>query len=169
MCIIQIKRNYAFVVTVFLLHNVTGVIVTSKFPVWYRSLLWKHVYLSQISRALICLYIPQYSLKCDHLPMIQTQDFWLTSIHIKHVQHIAKRFTHSCTFLWFGTCQVSNTGHHGPVYSPHKGQWREALMFHLICVWINGWVNNGEAGDLRRYRAHYDVIGNTTITTVPVE
>ena len=24
--------------------------------------------------------------------------------------------------------------------------------------WINGWVNNREAGDLRRYRAHYDVI-----------
>ena len=22
---------------------------------------------------------------------------------------------------------------------------------------INGWVNNGEAGDLRRCRAHYDV------------
>ena len=31
-------------------------------------------------------------------------------------------------------------------------------MFPLICVWINGWVNNREAGDLRRYRAHYDVI-----------
>ena len=27
----------------------------------------------------------------------------------------------------------------------------------LICVWINGWVNNREAGDLRCYRAHYDV------------
>ena len=25
-------------------------------------------------------------------------------------------------------------------------------------VWINGWVNNREAGDLRRYRAHYDII-----------
>ena len=24
----------------------------------------------------------------------------------------------------------------------------------LICVWIDGWVNNREAGDLRRYRAH---------------
>ena len=24
--------------------------------------------------------------------------------------------------------------------------------------WINGWVNNREAGELRRYRAHYDVI-----------
>ena len=30
-------------------------------------------------------------------------------------------------------------------------------MFSLICVWINGWVNNGEAGDLRRHRAHYVV------------
>ena len=47
--------------------------------------------------------------------------------------------------------------HLSPVNSPHKGQWRGALMFSLICVWINGWVNNGEAGDLRRYRTHYDV------------
>ena len=31
-------------------------------------------------------------------------------------------------------------------------------MFSLICVWINGWVNNREAGDLRRYRRHDDVI-----------
>ena len=45
-----------------------------------------------------------------------------------------------------------------PVNSPHKGEWRGALMFSLICVWINGWVNNREAGDLRRYRGHYDVI-----------
>ena len=48
--------------------------------------------------------------------------------------------------------------HRSPVNSPHKGQWRGALMFSLICVSINGWVNNREAGDLRRYRAHYDVI-----------
>ena len=48
--------------------------------------------------------------------------------------------------------------HRSPVNSPHKGQWRGALMFSLICVWINGWVNNREAGDLRRYRGHYDVI-----------
>ena len=40
----------------------------------------------------------------------------------------------------------------------HKGQWRGALMFSLICARINGWVNNGEAGDLRRHRAHCDVI-----------
>ena len=47
--------------------------------------------------------------------------------------------------------------HRSPVNSRHKGQWRGALMFSLICVWINGWVNNREADDLRRYRAHYDV------------
>ena len=45
-----------------------------------------------------------------------------------------------------------------PVNSPHKGQWRGTLVFSLICAWINGWVNNREAGDLRRHRAHYDVI-----------
>ena len=44
-----------------------------------------------------------------------------------------------------------------PVNSPHKGQWRGALMFSLICVWINDWVNSGEAGDVWRYRIHYDV------------
>ena len=48
--------------------------------------------------------------------------------------------------------------HRPPVNFPHKGQWRGTLMFSLICVWINGWVNNREAGDLRCYRAHYDVI-----------
>ena len=30
--------------------------------------------------------------------------------------------------------------------------WRGALMISLICVWLNGWVNNHEAG-----RAHYGV------------
>ena len=44
-----------------------------------------------------------------------------------------------------------------PVNSPHKGQWRGALMFSLTYVWINVWVNNREAGDLKRYHAHYDV------------
>ena len=45
-----------------------------------------------------------------------------------------------------------------PVNSPQKGQWSGALMFSLICTWINSWVNNREAGDLRHHRAHYDII-----------
>ena len=47
--------------------------------------------------------------------------------------------------------------HRSPVNSPHKGQWRDAFMFSLIYARLNGWVNTGEAGDLRRYRAHDDV------------
>ena len=43
-----------------------------------------------------------------------------------------------------------------PGNSPQKGQWRRVLMFSLICVWINGWVNR-QVGDLRRHRANYDV------------
>ena len=48
--------------------------------------------------------------------------------------------------------------HRSPVNFPYKGQWRGALMFSLIYVWINDWANNREAGDLRRQHGHYDVI-----------
>ena len=49
------------------------------------------------------------------------------------------------------------------VNSPGTGEFpaqrsvTRSFDFSLICVWINGWVSNCEAGDLRRYRAHYDV------------
>ena len=61
-----------------------------------------------------------------------------------------KNFPHYWPFVW--------VIHRSPVNSLHKGQWRGALMFSLICARINGWVNNGEAGDLRRHQAHYDAI-----------
>ena len=61
-----------------------------------------------------------------------------------------KHFPRNWPFVW----EI----HRSPVNSPHKGQWRGALMFSLICAWINDWVNNREAGDLRRHRTHYDVI-----------
>ena len=34
--------------------------------------------------------------------------------------------------------------HRSPVNSPHKGQWRGALIFSLIGGWMNDWVNNRE-------------------------
>ena len=49
---------------------------------------------------------------------------------------------------------VAHIIHADVIKLKHKGQWSGALMFSLI----NGWVNNRKAGDLRRYRAHYDVI-----------
>ena len=61
-----------------------------------------------------------------------------------------KHFPRNWPFVW--------EPHRSLVNSPHKGQWRGALMFSLICAWINDWVNNREACDLRRHRTHYDVI-----------
>ena len=57
-------------------------------------------------------------------------------------------------------CRV--TGHlwgNSPVPGEFPAQRPVTRSFDvsLICVWINGWVNNREAGDLRRYRAHCDV------------
>ena len=48
----------------------------------------------------------------------------------------------------------------GPRWISHtKASHAELLVFSWICVWIKGWANNREAGDLRRYCAHYDVMG----------
>ena len=47
--------------------------------------------------------------------------------------------------------------HRSPMNSPHNCQWRGALMLSLTCARTNCWANNGDAGDVRRYRAHYDI------------
>ena len=39
-----------------------------------------------------------------------------------------------------------------------KASDAELWCFLLIYAWINNWVNNREAGDLRRQHGHYDVI-----------
>ena len=57
--------------------------------------------------------------------------------------------------------------HRSPVNSPHKGQWRGALMFSWICARINGWINIRVAGDLRGHQAHCDVIVMITIPMDP--
>ena len=62
-------------------------------------------------------------------------------------------------------CRV--TGHLcGEFTSPVTGEFpaqrpvTRSFMFFFISAWLNGWVNNGEAGDLRRHRAHYDITVN---------
>ena len=68
-----------------------------------------------------------------------------------------KHFPRYCPFVW--------GMHRSPVHSPHKGQWRGALMFSLICSWTNVWVSNRDAGDLRFHRAHYKITSNGSIHT----
>ena len=47
--------------------------------------------------------------------------------------------------------------HRSSAGSPHKGQWRGALIFSLIWAWTKVWENSRDAGDSRRNRAYYDV------------
>ena len=91
-----------------------------------------------------------------------------TSVAIKN--KTAMKFSYCMHFLWwkcmpymgnawwrhqmetFSTLLALYAGN-----SPHKGQWRGALVISLICSRINVWINNRESGDLRSHRAHYDI------------
>ena len=107
-------------------------------------------------------------------PALGILSHYFKSIVTKHDDVIKwNHFPRYCPFVW-GI-------HRSPVNSPHNGQWRGALIVSLICVWLNGCVNNREAGDLRRYRVHFDVIvmswmymeqkhwdGSTTLWFTPI-
>ena len=79
-----------------------------------------------------------------------TGDLTIKDIRQKHDDVIKWKHFPSC---WVFVREI----HWSTVNSPHKGQWRGALMFSLICACINGWPNNREAGDLRHHCAHYDI------------
>ena len=74
--------------------------------------------------------------------------------HVTHVKHITLFFKQKAWWRHqmetFPALLAICAGN-----SPHKGQWRGALTFSSICTYINGWVKNREAGDMRRHRAHY--------------
>ena len=107
--------------------------------------------------SIIVLYPSELLVLIQALPVLA----WLASYH---------RMIWWCHQMEsFSALLIFNAGgiHRSPVTSPHRGRWHGALMFSLICAWINGWVNNREAGyswvnnreagDLRRHRAHYYV------------
>ena len=63
------------------------------------------------------------------------------------------------TFSALLTICVGNSPVTGEFPAQRPVRWSFAVfcLLFLICVCINGWVNNRKAGDLRHYRAHYDV------------
>ena len=114
----------------------------------YKSSLEKiHFKMSSGKWRPLCLGLNVLTTK--HIYMIANSgccDSWRTAIAISNNGVKAAKWYHDDVIKW-----------RSPVNSPNKGQWRGVLMFSLISVWINGWGNNREAGDLRRYRAQYDV------------
>ena len=96
---------------------------------------------------LILVFVIQHVYSVCTLP----QGRWVWAITHWHDDVIKlKHFPRYCPFV--------RGIHQSPVNFPHKGQARGALVFSLIFPWTNSWANNGDAGDLRRHRTHYDVI-----------
>ena len=135
-----------------------GIPIPGKDGVYIEMGLWRH------SDGLQLVWL----LHTNRLAIEQSLS-WIM-LNVKHV--------YICDYIklrnWLGVCDIHHEDiikwkhfprywpfvggiHWSLVNSPYKGQWSGALMFSLICDWIYGWVNNGEACDLRRHHAHYDV------------
>ena len=96
-------------------------------------------------------------------------NIWLLRIYIGHHTSIAMYALYDSSSGWnMMTSSNENlfhvTGHLCGESTSHrwipltKASDAELWCFVWSAPWINGWVNNREAGDLRRHRAHYDVI-----------
>ena len=117
---------------------------------------------------------PQYTFLCDVLTIITTGSHLVTrrsgandnvwkvwSFVVDCVLGTANSGCHDDVIKWKHFLRywpLVREIHQSPVNSPHKDQWRGVLMYSLICVWTNGWANNGEAAALGRHRAHYYII-----------
>ena len=105
----------------------------------------------------------------------QNSKFWLNDIYDYQVYILDMYFTYQLSFLsnymeisiiLCGMMMSSNESIFritGPLcgISPVTGEFSSqrlvTRMFSLIWDWTNDWVNNRDAGGLRRYRAHYGV------------
>ena len=67
------------------------------------------------------------------------------------VKQVQRMIIHDDVIKW------KHFSRYWPFVRGRQCQWRGALIFSLICAWINGWINNREVGDLRPNRAHYDI------------
>ena len=95
-----------------------------------------------------------------HLIIAWVLFYWMVHITLQPMKYTHNFVMHDDIVKWkhFPSNWPFVRGIHRPlVNSPHKGQWHGAFDFSLICACINGWVNNGGAGNLRRYPAHYDI------------
>ena len=86
---------------------------------------------------------------------VSIRDWWIISPRASNAESVSVswRHMHDDVIIWkhfLRYLPIVRGIHRSPVNSPHKGQWRGALMFSLTCTRINGRANNGEAGDLRR-------------------
>ena len=122
-------------------------------PFWTTSLITQIICTEQLTKNNIFLWA--------EVSVTEMCDSWIILRSI-----LQKSSVRNCLLVWHDDIKWKHfrvpahlcgefTGHRWILR--HKGQWRGVLMFSLICAWISGWINNREAGGLRRYHAHYNV------------
>ena len=87
---------------------------------------------------------------------------YICSAYIAHCCHTKTQVFHfHIMHMWwrhrmetFSACEEF-TGHWG---FPWQRPVIQSVDVSLICAWINSWLNNRKAGDLRHHCAHYDAI-----------
>ena len=128
-------------------------------PYYWHAQCWAHKFRHVSFK--VCFVYQQF--------LIPLSSTWLHAVFL-HGRHHARNsdiwFIHHDVIKWkhFPRYWHFVRGfHRSPVNSPHKDQWRGVLMFSMIRAWTNSWANNGEAGYLRRHRAHNDVIVMNTL------
>ena len=121
---------------------------------WLSPLLWKNWYNCPLNSTLSCSL-----LKCEWNTFIWETDILVDVLLSIFSGNVLYPYCYDDIIKWkhFPRYWPFVRGiQRSPVNSTHKGQWRGALMFSLICAWINTWVNNRYAGDLRHHRGHND-------------
>ena len=79
--------------------------------------------------------------------------FWKSRDHL--IYHLRPRLIYGNTFALLALGEANQ-----PVTDGFLSQrsLMQALIFHLMCTWTNGWANSPDTGDLRHHCAHCDVI-----------
>ena len=92
----------------------------------------------------------QSCFQCFYMPWSPCDVIVMNHVRVSHDSIGSVLVTHDDVIQWkhFQRYWLFVRGiHRPPLNSPHKVQWRGALIFSLIWAWINGWVNNPESGD----------------------
>ena len=122
----------------------------SKWPIWARNIVWQFDRYFNL-KGQLSLY--DISMVNSHIntnnglsPVGRNVYAWRPEIATKINENAWWRHQMEISSALLALCEGNSpiTGE----FPSQKGQWREALMFSLICTW----VNNRSAGDLRRHR-----------------
>ena len=91
----------------------------------------------------------------DIHPIISSQSHYIASSIFFILTQFSFILDHDDVIKWKHFPRYWSFVREFPGEFPQRPVTRSFDVF-FICIWINGWVNNREAIDLRRHSAHYD-------------